>query len=167
MPLAKPAALRDAGRMEHPGAPSPAEIERLAAAIEASWDGRTAYRGLTRAGNPAFGQCYPTSRVVQYFYPEFEIACGDVSTGAATECHFWNIRGSGDGAEWIDLSWKQFAPGSAVRGFKLLDRTQLGDSPATVERCELLLRRVRAHLAAGAHELLLAEVKGGGDASLA
>jgi hypothetical protein len=85
--------------------------------------------------------------VVQCFYPEYEIACGDVWTGTSAECHFWNIRGSGSGAEWIDLSWKQFPPGSAVRSFRLLDRTQLGDSPPTVERCELLLRRVRAHLA--------------------
>jgi hypothetical protein len=124
------------------------DLARLAAALEASWDHRTAYRGLTRPGSPAFGQCYPTSRVVQAFYPNFEIACGDVWTAAGTECHFWNIRGSGDDAEWIDLSWQQFPPGSAVKRFELLDRRHLGDSPSTVERCELLLRRVLARLAA-------------------
>jgi hypothetical protein len=85
--------------------------------------------------------------VVQWFHPEFEIACGDVWTGSATECHFWNIRGSGADAEWIDLSWKQFPPGSAVGEFKLLDRALLRDSPPTVERCALLLRRVLARLA--------------------
>jgi hypothetical protein len=123
------------------------DLDRLAAALDASWDHRTAYRGLTRPGNPAFGQCYPTSRVVQFFYPETEIACGDVWTGSGTECHFWNVRGSGTDAEWIDLSWKQFPPGSSVQRFRLLDRRHLGDSPPTVERCALLLRRVLSHLA--------------------
>jgi hypothetical protein len=84
---------------------------------------------------------------VQFVYPETEIACGDVSTGSSTECHFWNIRGSGSEAEWIDLSWQQFPPGSVVQRFKLLDRRLLGDSPPTVERCALLLRRVLSHLA--------------------
>jgi hypothetical protein len=151
------ATLRDAGRMEHPHqsfrnvhAPYPAirvDLERLATAIEASWDHRTAYRGITQPGNPAFGQCYPTSRVVQFFYPETEIACGDVWTGSSTECHFWNIRGWGTDAEWIDLSWKQFPSGSVVQRFKLLDRRLLGDSPPTLDRCALLLRRVLSHLA--------------------
>jgi hypothetical protein len=130
------------------GPPARVDLERLRAAVAASWDHRTAYRGLTRPGNPAFGQCYPTSRVVQFFYPEVEIACGDVWTGAVTECHFWNIRGSGPHAEWIDFTWQQFPPGSVVKHFKLLDRRHLGDSPPTVERCALLLRRVLARLAA-------------------
>lgn len=130
------------------GDPSPPrpDLPRLAVALEASWDHRTAYLGVTRPGNPAFGQCYPTTRVVQFFYPEVEIACGDVWTGSGTECHFWNVRGSGPGAEWIDLSWQQFPPGSAVQRFSLLDRRTLGDSPPTVERCALLLRRVLAYL---------------------
>lgn len=125
----------------------PVDLECLRIAVEASWDRRTAYQGITRPGNPAFGQCYPTSRVVQHFYPETEIACGDVWTGSGTECHFWNVRGAGDEAGWIDLSWKQFPPGSVVQRFKLLDRRLLGDSPPTVERCALLLRRVLSHLA--------------------
>ncbi len=150
------AALRDDRSMEHEGAMSSGieahcaamrvELGRLATAIGASWDHRTAYRGLIQPGNPAFGQCYPTSRVVQLFYPEFEIACGDVWTGSATECHFWNICRSGEHAEWIDLSWKQFPAGSVVKAFKLLDRRLLNDSPPTVERCTLLLTRVLAHL---------------------
>jgi hypothetical protein len=123
------------------------DLASLTAAIEASWDHRTAYQGLTRAGNPAFGQCYPTSRVVQFFYPDVEIVCGDVWTGSSTERHFWNVRGSGEQAEWIDLSWKQFPAGSVVRRLKLLDRELLNDSPPTVERCDLLLRRVLAFLA--------------------
>jgi hypothetical protein len=143
--------------MEHPGqSPSNTDVDlavtrpalpRLAAALEASWDRRTAYGGVAQPGNPALGQCYPTARVVQFFYPETEIACGEVWTGSTTECHFWNVRGSGPQAEWIDLSWQQFPPGSVVRHFKLLDRHRLGDSPHTLERCTLLLRRVLAHLA--------------------
>jgi hypothetical protein len=150
-------ALRDVGCVSHPHdfasgirAPyprMPVDLACLAAALEASWDRRTAYRGITQPGNPAFGQCYPTTRVVQFFYPETEIARGDVWTGCGTGCHFWNVRGSGSDAEWIDLSWKQFPSGSVVRRFELLDRPRLGDSPPTVERCALLLRRVLAHLA--------------------
>jgi hypothetical protein len=122
------------------------EIACLAKAIEASWDYRTAYQGATRRSNPGYGQCYPTSRVVQWFYPEVEMARGDVWTGRSTERHFWNIRGSGDDAEWIDLSWKQFPAGSIVQSYQVLERNSLGDSRATVERCALLLKRVLAQL---------------------
>ncbi len=134
--------------LEADHAPTRPDLASLAAALEASWDHRTAYGGVTQPGNPALGQCYPTSRVVQFFYPETEIACGDVWTGSAIECHFWNVRGSGPDAEWIDLTWQQFPPGSVVRHFKLLDRRCLGDSPPTVERCALLRRRVAAYLTA-------------------
>jgi hypothetical protein len=123
------------------------DLPRLTAAVATSWDRRTAYGGVWQPGNPALGQCYPTSRVVQFFYPETEIACGEVWTGSATECHFWNVRGSGGEAEWIDLTWQQFPPGSVVRHFKLLDRHRPGDSPRTLERCALLLQRVLSHLA--------------------
>src|SRR5579872_6391973 len=34
----------------------------LREALEASWDTATAYGGVSEAGNPALGQCYPTSR---------------------------------------------------------------------------------------------------------
>jgi hypothetical protein len=131
--------------------PAPADLPSvdpsdLARALAASWDGRTAYRGVVQPGNPALGQCYPTARVVQCFYPEYEIASGEVWTGSAVEHHFWNVRGSGADAERLDLSWQQFPPGSVVRSFVVLDRTALGDSDATVERCALLLRRVLLHL---------------------
>jgi hypothetical protein len=124
------------------------DITRLARALESSWDHLTSYQGATQPNNPAYGQCYPTSRVVQWFYPEVEIARGDVWTGHRIERHFWNIRSSGKAAEWIDLSWQQFPPGSVVQNHQVLDRHTLGDSPATVERCALLLRRVLARLAA-------------------
>jgi hypothetical protein len=123
-------------------------LDRLACAIEASWAPDTAYLGVAEPGNPALGQCYPTSRVVQWFHPEFEIARGAVWTGVRAECHFWNVHGADDQAEWIDLSWKQFPPGSVVEACELLDRKALGDSPAAIARCERLLRRVLDQLAA-------------------
>jgi len=119
----------------------------LARALRASWDSQTAYQGAVVPGNPAFGQCYPTSRVVQWFYPEYEIAKGEVWTGTCIETHFWNVRG-GDNSEWLDLSWAQFLPGSIVRHYVILDRSALNDSEGTTERCRLLLERVRCHLRA-------------------
>lgn len=124
----------------------PVTLARLRVAIEASWDADTAYQGAVRPGNPAFGQCYPTARVVQWFFPELEIACGDVDTGDSVESHFWNVDVADGAARHVDLSWQQFPPGSTVRGFDLLDRDTLNDSPPTVERCVLLLERVFAHL---------------------
>jgi len=119
---------------------------RLREALEASWDRLTAYGAVEEIGNPAFGQCYPTARVVQHYYPATEIIKGRVWTGEREEIHFWN--GLAVGAEWyqIDFSWDQFPAGSVVREFVALDRQNLGDSEATLERCALLLRRVEAYL---------------------
>ncbi len=124
----------------------PVTLDRLRTAIETSWDARTAYQGALSTGNPGLGQCYPTARVVQWFFPELEIDRGDVDTGAGIECHFWNVRAHADGIEHVDLSWQQFPPGSTVLSFTLLNRTTLNDSPPTVERCALLLARTLAHL---------------------
>jgi hypothetical protein len=71
----------------------PTFMLRLREALEASWDGLTAYGATEKAGNPALGQCYPTAWVVQR-----------------------------------------------------LDRHNLGDSRASLERCALLLKRVEAFL---------------------
>ena len=119
---------------------------RLREALEASWDGQTAYGALEQAGNPALGQCYPTCRVVQHYYPATEIIKGKVWTGESEEIHFWNGLRVGD--EWyhIDLSWRQFPVGSVVREFVALDRHDLGDSEATIQRCALLLKRVEDYL---------------------
>jgi hypothetical protein len=54
---------------------------RLREALEASWDKQTAYQNVEQAGNRAYGQCYPTSRVMQHFYPAAEIIKGKVWTG--------------------------------------------------------------------------------------
>jgi hypothetical protein len=115
---------------------------RLREALEASWDRQTAYRAVEQAGNPALGQCYPTSRVVQHYYPATEIIKGTVWTGESEEIHFWNGLPVGD--EWyhIDLSWQQFPTGSVVQEFVVLDRQDLGDGEATIQRCALLLQRV-------------------------
>jgi hypothetical protein len=129
-----------------PGPLGSVDLQSLTRALEASWDHLTSYQGAIRPGNPAFGQCYPTSRVVQWFYPEYDIAKGNVWTGASVEEHFWNVRGAGEAAEWLDLSWRQFPAGSVVRDFLLLDRNSLGDSERAKERCALLLRRVLSHL---------------------
>jgi hypothetical protein len=122
---------------------APVTLDRLRAALEASWDARTAYQARSGRAIRRFGQCYPTARVVQHFFPAFEIACGDVDTGGGIECHFWNV--AADGAH-VDLSWQQFPPGSAVLGYRLLDRNALGDSPPTLARCALLLARVQSRL---------------------
>ena len=121
---------------------------RLRNALEASWDRQTAYGAVEQVGNPALGQCYPTSRVVQHFYPATEIVKGKVWTGKSEEVHFWNCLKVGDELYHIDLSWPQFPAGSIVREFVVLDRHNLNDSEATLQRCALLLKRVEGYLRA-------------------
>jgi len=118
----------------------------LREALAASWDERTAYLAVKQAGNPALGQCYPTSRVVQHFYPETEIVKGTVWTGKSREVHFWNALPVGDDLYHIDLSWQQFPEGSNVQEFLIIKRQELNDSDVTVQRCTLLLTRVEEYL---------------------
>jgi hypothetical protein len=111
-------------------------------ALEASWDKKTSYQMALREGNPAFGQCYPTSRVVQLFYPEVEIVEGEVWTGESVEKHFWNLLVT-DGVErHIDLTWQQFPDGSEVKNWRIRERESLGDGQDTVDRVSLLFERV-------------------------
>ena len=119
---------------------------RLREALEASWDGQTAQGATVKVGNPALGQCYPTCRVVQHYFPATEIIKGKVWTGESEEIHFWN--GLRVGNQWyhIDFSWQQFPAGSVVREYVVLDRENLGDSEATIQRCALLLKRVEGYL---------------------
>jgi hypothetical protein len=123
----------------------------LREALAASWDQRTAYLEVDEAGNPALGQCYPTSRVVQHYYPATEIIKGKVWTGNAVEVHFWNGLRVGDDWYHIDLSWQQFPVGSTVQAFEILERRELNDSEGTMQRCALLLRRVDDYLKARGH----------------
>jgi hypothetical protein len=83
----------------------------LREALTASWDKRTAYLEVEEGGNPALGQCYPTSRTVQHYYPLTEIIKGKVWTGKTIEVHFWN--GIPVGEEWyhIDLTCSSFRLG--------------------------------------------------------
>ena len=119
---------------------------RLRSALEASWDRQTAYGAVEQAGNPALGQCYPTSRIVQHFYPSTEIVKGKVWTGSSEEIHFWNCLCVGNELYHIDLSWQQFPAGSVVTEFVILDREDLGDGETSVQRCALLLERVQRHM---------------------
>ena len=114
----------------------------LREALTASWDKRTAYLEVEELGNPALGQCYPTSRTVQHYYPETEIIKGKVWTGKTLDVHFWN--GLRVGADWyhIDLTWQQFPASSIVQEFVVIKNHELNDSEATMQRCALLLKRV-------------------------
>lgn len=118
----------------------------LLAALEASWDRSTAYLGAFEPGNAARGQCYPTARVVQSFFPRFEIARGRVDTGSSIEAHFWNVDPRAAPPEHVDLTWSQFPAASKVVDYELLDRHALGDSPPTMLRCQVLLDRIMARL---------------------
>ena len=124
---------------------------RLREALEACWDRQTSYQAIEQTGNPALGQCYPTSWVVQHYYPAAEIIKGKVWTGHRQEIHFWNGLPAGDLWYHIDLSWQQFPHGSVVQEYVVLDRHNLGDGEAAVQRCRLLLKRVEAHLSASSN----------------
>lgn len=121
-------------------------LPRLREALEASWDEKTSYLAVKEKGNPALGQCYPTSRVVQHFFPETEIVKGRVWNGKEIETHFWNVLKVKGDLYHIDLTWQQFPQGSKVRKYTILDRNKLGDSEPTLKRCELLLERVNNYL---------------------
>ncbi len=97
------------------------------------------------------GQCYPTSRVVQHYYPETEIIKGKVCAGKKLDVHFWNGFRIGDDWYHIDLSWQQFPAGSMIQEFVVVERQELNDSEATKQRCALLLKRVDDYLNARFH----------------
>ena len=119
------------------------DMLKLRQAIEASRKSDTAYLYVEELGNPALGQCYVTSRVVQHYFPEAEIVEGEVQTPKGIEKHFWNVFKSNGKELHIDLTWQQFPPVSIVKDWKIRDRHTLNDTPPTVERVELLLSRVR------------------------
>lgn len=119
---------------------------KLREALEASWGVDTAYLQAGEEGNPALGNCYPTSRVVQYYFPKMEIVEGQVQTDRGMEKHFWNML-IVDGNEYhIDLTWQQFHHGSTIKEYKVRDRETLGDSGRTIERVNTLLNRVKNYL---------------------
>lgn len=119
----------------------------LRSALEASWDARTSHQGAASPGNPALGQCYSTSWVIQQYFPESEIVEGLVASDGREDVHFWNVF---PGDVHVDLTWHQFPLGTAVHRWRVRHRDCLGDGPQTVERCQLRLGRVRAALGATA-----------------
>lgn len=123
------------------------DMLKLREAIEASWEPDTAYLRAEKEGNSALGQCYPTARVVQHYFPEMEIVEGEVITTQGSEKHFWNIMRTKNNTMHIDLTWQQFPHGSVVKNWKVRDRNALNDSPETIRRVETLLSRVRQYLA--------------------
>lgn len=127
----------------HPGV----DLVRLREALEASWTSATSYRGVWDGDNPALGQCYPTARVIQHFFPAFDIVRGTVWTGSVEEKHFWNTLVTADSQVAVDLTWQQFPHGSIITSSEVLDRDHLNDSPSTIQRCDLLLSAVVGQLA--------------------
>lgn len=124
-----------------------AEMTKLREALEASWKPDTAYLKVFEKGNPSLGQCYPTSRVIQLFFPEVEIVEGQVWTGKSMEKHFWNVLITNGEEYHIDFTWQQFPVGSSVRSYKIRNRETLGDGEETIKRVELLHNRVKEYLA--------------------
>ncbi len=123
-------------------------LKDLRSALESSWDSQTSYRGISKAGSPAYGQCYPTARVVQYYLPQTEILQGSVWTGASEETHFWNGMKVDSDWQHIDLTRDQFPAGSFIQKFSVLERRDIVDSESTQKRFALLLQRVRVLLSA-------------------
>lgn len=124
------------------------DLLTLREALQASWDEQTSYLAVSEVGNPALGQCYPTSSVVQFFFPKTVILKGKVWNGKEIETHFWNGLTVTGTLHHIDLSWQQFPLGSSVQEFRILDRKELDDSPQTIARCDLLKKRVIKYLKA-------------------
>ena len=132
--------------LEGPSPPNGVALSRLREALEAGWGVDTAYMQAEERGNPALGNCYPTSRVLQILCPQAEIVEGVVWTGNASEKHFWNLLRV-DGVEYhVDLTWQQFPQGSVVTGWTVRNRATFGDSEATAQRVKKLLERVEAYL---------------------
>lgn len=125
---------------------TPVDLLTLREAIEASWDVDTAYMGVFSEENPALNQCYPTSWVVQQFFPHLEIIKGTVWNGTEEIVHFWNGLEADGTLYHIDLSWRQFPAGSSVREYKILDRNNLKDGVEGKRRRNLLKDRAVAYL---------------------
>lgn len=118
------------------------DMTKLRQAIEASWEPAIASFGQNELGNPALGQCYPTSWLMQYYFPELEIVEGDVVTPVSEEKHFWNLLRHKGEEYHIDLTWQQFPPGSYIASWNVRDRKTLNDGSETKERCTLLQTKV-------------------------
>jgi hypothetical protein len=122
------------------------DMVKLRQALEDSWDAHTSYLGVFEHGNPALGNCYPTSRVIQHYFPEIEIVEGAISAPKGIEKHFWNMILVGDIEYHIDLTWQQFPKGSYVMSYIVRDRNELNDGEDAIRRVQLLQNRVQDFL---------------------
>ena len=122
------------------------DMIKLREALEATWDEKTSYLNVSESGNPALGQCYPTSRVIQLFFPDTEIVEGEVWTGKSLEKHFWNLLKLNGFDYHIDFTWQQFPNGSIIKRWKVRDRHSLGDDQNTINRVETLHERVKNYV---------------------
>lgn len=115
-------------------------------ALEQSWGADTAYLSAFQQGNPALGNCYPSSRVVQHYFPDTEIVEREVQTPSGIEIHFWNILITEEFEYHIDFTWGQFPDGSYVTSYRVRDRSKLNDDNEATVRVQLLLDRVQKFL---------------------
>lgn len=118
----------------------------LREALEASWSSDTAHLYAEEEGNPSLGQCYVTAKILQEYFPEFEIVEGIVETPNGKEKHFWNRIKSSAGVIDIDLTWQQFPVGSKVVKCWLRNRQTLNDGEETQRRLSVLRERVKSYL---------------------
>ncbi len=122
------------------------DMPLLREALEASWKPDTAYMKVQEKGNPAYGQCYPTSKVVQIFFPKTKIVVGEVWTSKRMEKHFWNILEKDGSVYHIDFTWQQFPKGSKIKSYEILDQDKNKDGLVTVNRVKTLLNRVNKYI---------------------
>ena len=119
-----------------------AKLEQIRQALEHSWDEKTSYQMVRQKGNPALGQCYPTARLIQLFFPEVEIVEGEVEVGSSIEKHFGNLLVKDSAELHINLTWQQFPDSAKVKSWWVRERETLGDSQETFDRVQLLFNRV-------------------------
>lgn len=114
--------------------------DEVIAAIRASWDADTSDDPHQwTPENPTLGQCAVTAWVMREYFGG-EILIAPVVPSAVNDHHAWNRFPSG---EELDFTFDQFTGGET------LGPSWVGEpTPDTLDRCALLLERVRARLGA-------------------
>ena len=108
--------------------------------------GRTPHTNTyTRREIRRWGSVIPLPALSSTIFPETKIARGFIWTGKSEEMHFWNVLDIGGTIYHIDLSWRQFPPGSPVVRWALLSEDN-SDGEVTVKRIKTLLKRVQDYL---------------------
>ncbi|MDQ2850195.1 MAG: nucleotidyltransferase domain-containing protein [Actinomycetota bacterium] len=117
-------------------------IERVVAAVTASWSAATChatseYVAAGRSGDRSRGQCGTTALVVQDLLGG-ELLVAQVQVNGSTDgVHYWNRL---PGGQEIDLTRTQFSPAETLGDAKRVDRTP-GMPPRRGADTYLLLRR--------------------------